>query len=377
MILYLSNGHGEDEIGGRIHDALGLPAQAWAMVGEGNAWRRRGVPLIGPPNLLPSEGFATLSLRHFLRDLRHGFLPTYARQVRFARALSGFRLLVAVGDVVPLAAGLLSRLPTAFVSTAKSAWYGGRTGRGTGHDRLDHALMRRAVAVFPRDALTAARLAAAGVPCADRGNPMMDALAPRDPAALCPPGETAVVLLPGSRGDAADNARLLLEAAARLPGIRALVAATAALTPARAIPPDWTPAAWDAPLPGAAHVALRHRGGARALIVTDRFADCLHAARLAIGMAGTANEQAVGLGLPLIAVPGQGNQGPAFTAVKARYFGPAAVTAPRDPDMIAAAAARLLADPEARARMAAAGRARMGPPGAAAAIAADLRALAA
>jgi uncharacterized protein (TIGR03492 family) len=334
------------------------------------------VPLVGPANRLPSEGFGTLSLGHFLRDLRAGFLPTYARQAAFAGRLSGFRLAVAVGDVVPLAAARLSGIRTAFVSTAKSAWYGGEADtRATGHDALDRWLMRRAAAVFPRDALTAARLAAAGVPCRDRGNPMMDGLAPRDPAALCPVGETAVALLPGSRADAAGNARLLLEAAARLPCLRALVAATPAMEAAAAVPEGWAPYPWDAPLPGAPHLALRHEGGARALIVTDRFADCLHAAALAIGMAGTANEQAVGLGLPLIAVPGLGNQGAAFVAMKARYFGPAAVSAPRDAAAIAAAAATLLADPARRAAMGAAGRERMGPPGAAAAIAADLRAL--
>lgn len=371
MILFLSNGHGEDAIAGRIHDALGLPATAWAMVGEGEGWRARGVPLIGPANRLPSEGFGTLTLRHFLRDLRAGLMPTYARQAAFARRLSGFRLAVAVGDVVPLAAAWLAGLRFAFVSTAKSAWYG----NGTGHDALDRWLMRRAAAVFPRDALTAARLAAAGVPCRDRGNPMMDGLEPRDPAALCPPGATAVALLPGSRADAAENLRLLLAAAARLPGVRALVAAPPTLDPGAVRAEGWQDDRWDAALGGAPYRVLRHADGARALIVTDRFADCLHAATLAIGMAGTANEQAVGLGRPLVAVPGAGNQGAAFVAMKARYFGPAAVTAPRDPAAIAAAARALLADPARRVAMAAAGRERMGPPGAAAAIAADLRVL--
>lgn len=378
MILFLSNGHGEDEIGGRIHDALGLPATAWAMVGHGGAWARRGVPLIGPAQHLPSEGFGTLSLPQFWRDLRAGWIGAYLRQAAFARRLAGFRLAVAVGDVVPLAAALMARLPVAFVSTAKSAWYAPRPdaepGPGTGHDALDHRLMRRARAVFPRDGLTAARLAVAGVPCDDCGNPMMDGLDPQDPAALCPPGEAAAALLPGSRADAAANARLLLDAAARLPGVRALVAAAPGLEAAQAVPAGWTPDRWDAPV-AEPHLALRHAGGARALIVTGRFADCLHAATVAVGMAGTANEQAAGLGLPLVAVPGTGNQGAAFVAMKARYFGPAAVTAGRDPAAIAAAVRRLLSDPAARAAMAAAGRARMGPPGAAACIAARIRGL--
>jgi len=42
----------------------------------------------------------------------------------------------------------------------------------------------------------------------------------------------------------------------------------------------------------------------------DAFADILQQSSLVIGMTGTAVEQAVGLGKPLIAVPGNG---PAFT----------------------------------------------------------------
>ena len=42
----------------------------------------------------------------------------------------------------------------------------------------------------------------------------------------------------------------------------------------------------------------------------DAFADILQASNLVIGMAGTANEQAVGLGKPVVTIPGNG---PAFT----------------------------------------------------------------
>ena len=89
-------------------------------------------------------------------------------------------------------------------------------------------------------------------------------------------------------------------------------------------------------------------------------------------MAGTANEQASGLGLPLITAAGAGNQGEAYLRMKMRYFGNAAIATPRDPAAIAAAMASLLADPARRAVMSAEGRKRMGAPGASAAIAAAL-----
>ncbi len=374
-LLIASNGHGEDDIAGRILDALraqapGLAVEGWAMVGQGNAYLRRNVPLAGPANLLPSEGFGTLSLRHFLRDLRHGFLPVYARQARFARGLRGrYRMILAVGDIVPLAAGWLSRTPTAFVSCAKSAWYGGRDG----HDALDRALMRRAVAVFPRDSLTAERLAAARVPVRNLGNPMMDGLDPTDPAALIPKGTTGIAMLAGSRQDAGDNTGFLLDAAARVegPGLRFLFAAHPSVDVAGAAQAAIASGRWY-PMPPGPHLHLATATGNEAILAIDRFADMLHAASLAVGIAGTANEQAVGLGVPLIAVPGSGNQGAAFVAMKAQYFGPAAESTPRDPGAVARMIARLLADPARRAAMGAAGRLRMGPAGASAAIAAAI-----
>ncbi|MFN3145749.1 MAG: hypothetical protein ACE368_11095 [Paracoccaceae bacterium] len=122
-------------------------------------------------------------------------------------------------------------------------------------------------------------------------------------------------------------------------------------------------------------MCLRHRTGAAALFVKGRFADVLYASDMVAGMAGTANEQAIGLGLPLVAVPGQGNQGPADLRMKMRYYGPAALFAPREPDAVARAIRDVLSDPVRRREMAAAGRERMGAPGASAAIAARVAAM--
>ena len=111
-----------------------------------------------------------------------------------------------------------------------------------------------------------------------------------------------------------------------------------------------------------------------AMLVRNAFADLVHAASLAVGMAGTANEQAVGCGLPLIVVPGAGNQGVAYVRMKRRWYGPAALHLSRDAKAVAAALEALHDDTAMQASMRAAGRARMGVPGASDAIAQAIRA---
>lgn len=383
-LLVVSNGNGEDDIACKVIDALrasgrGPKIEAWPMVGLGPAYAARGIPVVGVQNTLPSEGFGTLSLKLFARDLKAGFIATHLAQARFARAIRGrYDLMLAVGDIVPLAAGLLSRTPMAFVSCAKSAYYGGSDGH-TGSERW---LMRsRCRAVFPRDGLTAERLTANRVPNTYLGNPMMDGLEATDPARF---GAGAIVMLAGSRKDATENAAFLLSAA-RLgqpglgqpdlgqPGLRYLFPCHPSVDLARvaALSPDWTRADWDHPLT-VPHLCLQSGSGAKALLMAGAFADMLHAGRLAVGMAGTANEQALGLGLPLIVVPGAGNQGPAYVKMKMHWVGEAGLSVPRKATAVAGAITSLLADPARAEAMAQAGQRRMGKAGASVAIAARL-----
>lgn len=387
-ILFASNGHGEDDISCKVLDALaarGVPfePEAWAMVGEGRAYTARGVPLVGPQQRLPGEGFGTISAAALWRDLRAGYVGSLWAQARFARSLRGRHdLIFGTGDIMPLLAGWFSGTPMLFIPSAKSAYYGG----ADGHTGIERWLMRRVARdSFPRDPRTAEGLAAHGVPVRYLGNPMMDGLDPVSPESLRGRGAT-VAMMAGSRRDAVENAVLLLDAAATAAAADAdpsrftfLFAAHEALDfqrVAATAPIAWERGQWDRPLDDRGEaMCLRHRTGAAALFVKGRFADVLHASDMVAGMAGTANEQAIGLGLPLVAVPGQGNQGPAYLRMKMRYYGPAAVLAPRDPDAVAGAIRGVLADPVLRREMAAAGRERMGAPGASAAIAARVAAL--
>ena len=386
--LFVSNGHGEDHMAGRILDRLAgvkaLEIEAWPMVGEGGAYAARGIRRIGPRNMLPSRGFATLSLPLFLKDLKAGWISTHLSQFRAARALRGrFHLALAVGDVVPMAAAVLARLPFLFVGCAKSAYY------RYGYTAWEKALLRRfCLLAFPRDRPTAGVLARAGVRVRCAGIPMMDDLAPSGRGFGAAPDTALLGLLPGSRHDDLENAATLLSVTAEAAGIMGpgrKVMGLVAAHPGFDLPafrsmmarPGPKSGGWEAGLadekPGGAGLFFVHRSsGALALVVKRRFADVLHASHVVVGLAGTANEQAVGLGKPLVTFPTPGHFGKNYVRMKMELFGEAAVAVPPRPCDAARAVVEILNDPALSRRMGETGRGRMGGPGASDAVAAAL-----
>jgi len=388
-LLVLANGHGEDVIAGRIIDRLrdrGMShaaIHAWPMVGDGDTFRVRGVTTVGVPNRLPSAGFATLSARWMWQDLRAGWCGVHVAQILAARAMRRrFTHALVVGDVVPMAAAVLAGVPFVFVGCAKSAYYG----RRYAYSRLEVRWLRaHALRVFPRDELTTRWLQRRGVEARYVGNPMMDDL---DTAGHLPgvaDGDLVLAALPGSRWDASANVTTLMAVADALarqvPAPHAThVCCAVARAPQDADVRAWAlaarrggwspePAGTDA-VTSAASWAWRHQRGLRFCVVTDRFGAILHRSRVVIGLAGTANEQAVGLGKPVVTFPTAGTQDDAYVRMKMRFFGASAVAVAGDPVVVARAVLDILNDPDRAATMAAAGRQRMGVPGASAAIAA-------
>ena len=96
------------------------------------------------------------------------------------------------------------------------------------------------------------------------------------------------------------------------------------------------------------------------------FGDVLQAADVVVGLAGTANEQAAGLGKPVVVFPGPGVQfGPRFFSSQRLLLGDALAVVAAFARGGGRRSAGDFADPARRERMAAVGRERMGPPGAA------------
>jgi uncharacterized protein (TIGR03492 family) len=383
-LLVISNGHGEDTIGMAVVDAVrtrvgeALAVHAWPMVGDGAAYRTAGVTCIADGLRLPSEGFGTLSVRALVRDLRAGWLGGHIRQVQFARTLRGrYAAVLAVGDIVPMLAAKAAATPFAFVGCAKSTYYG----RAGAYSRLERWLLRRsAVACYPRDRPTTDALVRHGVAARYLGNPMMDGVAPTGVAPKWRAGEVVVAVLPGSRSDREANAlhvlRLIAEAHATYASVGPVHFAFV-VTPAFALPAVMEQASRQAalddtrwrPLPEGDGLRL---GALRASFSVAAFGDVVPRARVAIALAGTANEQAVGVGTPIVTFATAGPQGEAYLRMKMPWFGASAMQVAPEAAALAGAVRRILRDDLLHARMQRAGRERMGVPGASRAIADDL-----
>ncbi|HEY9900349.1 MAG TPA: lipid-A-disaccharide synthase-related protein [Pantanalinema sp.] len=376
-ILFVSNGFGEDRIASTI--ARRWPrakAELWAMpiVGEGSALRAAGAAIVGPTRSMPSGGFILRSPRALFRDLYHGLAGLTIRQILAVRALrSEVDLVVAVGDVVPLYFAWLTGAPFVFVGCAKSDHYlGGRFGSYGLFERwfIRHPRCR---AVYARDGVTASNLVARGFLAHDLGNPMMDELQPTSRPLPLRPGAVAIGILPGSRDEAYANMgalALACRAVARsAPEGRKVdfFAAIAESLDVVRLAVELADQGWV--LEGDVE-AIAGPDGVRIQLCRNRFGDWIHRVEAVIGMAGTANEQCVGMGLPVLTFPGNGPQfNPAFAEAQTRLLGESVVLCPADPGAIAGMLWEVLGDPDRLARIRENGRIRMGTPGASARIA--------
>lgn len=348
-LLSLSNGHGEDEVAVRVLRQLQQRCPDWELralplVGEGRAYEQAGIPIYGSVRAaMPSGGFIYMDRQRILQDLKSGLLYLTWSQLKDCRrwASEGGAIL-AVGDIVPLLFAWFSGASYTFIGTAKSEYYlrqddtALKTRRWPWKRWLDcdylpweRSLMQhhRCQAVFPRDRLTAQFLQQWSIPVFDLGNPMMDDLEPKGVLTrdLLPEHAATVLLLPGSRPpEAYENWTLILE------GITPLaqqgenlvfIAAIAPLLDANQLESIATAWRWQHHESSCPYLWLTlHQS--HLLIAKQGFNDGLHLADLAIAMAGTATEQCVGKGKPVITLHGKGPQFTwAFAEAQTRLLG--------------------------------------------------------
>lgn len=396
QVIFISNGHGEDLIASRV--ALELRALSEAngvaveisgapLVGMGRPYEECGIETVGPKAVLPSGGFARSGLRHLVADLAAGLLGVTVRQVQAirrhvaeARKRSAQVLGVCVGDVWCLWIGTSGLGGKAvFMPTAKSDYI-------RPHCEAERAVIRRrARAVIARDELTACGLCAHGIDAVWLGNVMMDAVSGShgDLASDLGLARPLVGILPGSRAEAMGNMVHIVGVMERL-GLDGAVALADSIDPeelGRRVS-EGTGGRWSFGGPDAADQARGVVGRlvfggvstgigdgheVRPVVLTKgRFGGVLAAADIVVGLAGTANEQAAGLGKPVVTFPGDGPQfTPKFARAQKRLLGDAVrMVEPFDPDAVAAAVREILCHPETARSMGEAGMARMGGPGA-------------
>jgi uncharacterized protein (TIGR03492 family) len=386
-ILFVSNGHGEDVNASAIANALGqldptVQIGAMPTVGAGNAYRRLGIEIIGPTKAeIPSGGFSYAHPGLLVADIADGLIGRLGRQVAAVRSYSrDASLILAMGDEVVLAIANLAKRPFFSFLCSTSAHYEKRLRISP----LRQALLRPCQRIYTRDALTAESMRARGFSqSVFVGNPFMDALVPS--GLDLPTGQPLLAMLPGSRlPEAAANLEILLELAlaiARFPGSSPPLC-WLALTPnfltADPLPLNALAAPWKVLPVSDSSYQLVHPE-ITVYFSTTAFADILERSTVVVGMAGTAIEQAVGLGKAVVQIPGRGPQFTyAFAEAQSRLLGEAILTIGKKPanaatiEEAAQTIGRIIGDAEYLEKCRIAGQGRVGGRGAANQIAQDI-----
>lgn len=343
-VLFLSNGHGEDLNGSLILQALRrqdatVAVAAMPIVGKGKAYRKLAVEIVGPTQQLPSGGFSYINFARLLnpvnwrrdqnplnlvRDLFAGLLALTWRQLRAVQRYSRkCDLLLATGDVVPILFAYLTRRSFMVFLVSTSSYYEGQI-------KLPLLALlglrsQRCVGIFTRDAYTAKDLQQRGLKQAlFAGYPIMDVLVPTGQDLGITQDSPVIALLPGSRmPEALSNFALQLRFCQVL-GHQQSMQFIAALVPSIETS-DLQKLAnrlgWQF---GPDYLS---KDGIRVRYHRHAFADILHCCHLVLGMAGTAVEQAVGLGKPVIQIVGEGPQFTyPFAEAQQRLLGTSVVT---------------------------------------------------
>lgn len=385
-VLIISGGNAEDLIGTTLAQHLpGLRLAALPLVGPGQRYEGHVERILGPRSQMPSGGFPFNSLENLLADLRAGFLWEVARQVRAAQlARREVRAVAVVGDAYALAIGVLAsdwgKKPLFHLQPQVSHYYwAGRTvwerlkqpNQFAAEDYMfyERWMHRFVRAVYVRDKPSEERARALGLHKARFvGGMAMDTLGPpeRELAGVLD-GRRVLVLLPGTRADVRFSLPLMLQAATLLPELQPLVAWAGEFTQVP-LAEGWSLSLLDE------QTAVAQQGPHQVWLLRNAFSAILHAGYVAVGTAGTANEQAAGMGIPVVAFPTPGPQYIYPNALRqSRLLGKALRLVEAHPEKVAEAVRVFLNDQRAREEARREGLERNGPRGALPKIAAEIR----
>ncbi len=397
-LLVISNGHGEDLIALRIIEALhdqrpDLKIEVLPLVGEGNAFNnlisQEWLNKIGPSLALPSGGFSNQSLRGLIADIFAGvFQVAWKHWVYVRSASSKGRVILAIGDLLPLFFAWCSGTSFSFIGTPKSdyTWttsygmllsdYYHRLKR-TEWEYWEWCLMRskRCKIVGVRDKLTARGLRRKGVEALAFGNPMMDGFK----KISCPTEyktKSRILLLCGSRTpEAFDNFRRLMKAVLEIRSNRTVVVfvALGSETTLNDIEDILIELGFAKSIDDLIKAeSFWTRGIYHLFIGIGRFDEWTSLAEVGLANAGTATEQLVGCGVPCVSLPGKGPQfTKSFAIRQSRLLGGAVIPC-NNPKQLALRVEFLFRNNQFRKKLSILGSRRMGVSGGSIAIASNV-----
>ncbi|GAC1393662.1 MAG: lipid-A-disaccharide synthase-related protein [Vulcanimicrobiaceae bacterium] len=373
-VLFVSNGHGEEAIAGRIAADLAerctVECDHLALVGDFG--HPSSMHQVGPRRSMPSGGLIAMgNLANMWRDLRSGLVVHTISQLRFLHTVRGvYDCAIAVGDTFALLMAKRARARrTVFVGTAKSVYV---APYGKGEQRI----LTGADAVFVRDEQTAEHLRAGGIAAQAPGNVIVDLFAQR--SQTVPFFAERLAIFPGSRQSAYEDAVFLCGVVRDVATRRPELGATLSIAPgldaqqfAMVLEAD----GWQVRPSPSSDVPFCLCIGERTVIAawSGPPGAMLSGAIVVLGQAGTANEAAAADGIPVVAFEQPGARQHGWYRMRQRgLLGEAMRMIQGDVPDAARALELLLEDAPARAAMGTVGRQRMGAPGGSKAIAAKI-----
>lgn len=364
-LLILSNGAGEDAIANRVLQCLpnGLKSRVVCcpLVGPGKAYKN--YEMCGPRVLPPSEGLFRESWHLALEDLVSGVIAGHFRQLKFLRSVrKKVSMVVAFGDLFPvIMSSLAGCRRTLFVGTAKSVYH-------HPYSLVERFLLSRMVnRSIVRDGATAQELMNKGLDAKWLGNAMMDEVQPQGLELPFSSEGDVLTLFPGSRGKAPEVLAYQLEVLELMADDCAFQAGVA-VAPGTDVESLVKPAAqkgWEFnPGDSSHYVGRLCKQELTVHFLAGALGDLLTRSKIALGQAGTANEQAAGAGVPVVAYDPKGEKGLRWYRKRQKgLLGDAVQVVQDSKPIIAAELQMLLKNETEHRRRADIGRERMGPPG--------------
>ncbi|MCP4050528.1 MAG: hypothetical protein GY730_07480 [bacterium] len=313
-LLIVSNGYGEDQIACNLIRAIKdcyekTAIDAMPLVGDGQEYRNLGIIPVVKNIKLPSGGFVR-NVFDFMKDLRGGLLKQILRHITFVKnSNKEYSVTICVGDVYCLAAGsFFNRSVKYFLPTAKSDSF-------MKHGWLEKKIIKRlAKKTFPRDQGTSDTLVKAGISSIYLGNPVMDALFTANDKLDDFIKDTVIGILPGSREEAYNNIDYIVSLISYFEqqtdmkslNVKYILGKSKQIN-SRKIESIAEKHNWFIVKEGS-RTYLENPVLPNKILITEDFTSVLKVSSIIIGQAGTANEQAVYSGVPVICFEGHGPQ---------------------------------------------------------------------
>lgn len=316
-ICFIANGYAEEMIAANLMEALSKELLAHnkldeyqligaSLVSSGQWFQEKGFPTFFSGGVTPSGGFPTKSWKGFFDDMMAGAFSKPFLLSRYINEWGKYYLActVVVGDFLLMMTSAKvakkHRIPLVFVPTAKSNYI-------QPHFRIEKKYIKKhASLTFPRDLITANDFSQYGIPVEYHGNLIQDLYS--EQTQKLPVTEPVVALLPGSRNEAYKNICMMLDMPSQIITKVHWAMVVADSLDKNQIIHAFEQHKWKISNPDDEIMIAKHGIFAIYLYPNSYFDRVIASCYTAISLAGTATEQIIGLGKPVIAFKGSGPQ---------------------------------------------------------------------